>query len=151
MPSIRLSEARNRLQKLTLPLLQGEVERIITTDDEIKKEKVDEFRAGQLPDGSDIGFYRSDNYRLFKMELNPLAGGKVDLILTGAFTRGLFTERISKNKYRFGSTDGKTEKLKSDSSYGPEIMGLNEETFLDLQRKKYAPMLIRRIKQITNL
>lgn len=149
MSSIRLSEAKNRLQRLTLQLLQGEVERIITTDPEIIQEKVDEFRAGELPDGSPIGQYRNENYRLFKIQKNPLAGGNVDLILTGAFTERLFPERLSKNRYKFNSTDSKTADLKA--KYGENIMGLNEKTFLDIQKTKYAPLLIRRIKQITNL
>lgn len=135
-----LSSLAQSLQNLSFPVIQGQTQKIIQSDSTIKKEKIDEFRAGELPDGSRIGEYAFESYRLFKLRLNPLAGGFVDLILTGAFTQGLFVERVSGDRYRFNSTDEKAEPLKR--RYGNAIQGLNESTFRDLEEKIYAMKMV---------
>ena len=135
-----LSSLARNLQNLTLPIIQGETQKIIQNDPIIKREKIDEFRAGELPDGSRIGEYASDSYRLFKIGLNPLARGFVDLILTGAYTGALFVERVESDRYRFNSTDEKAEPLRQ--KYGDEIRGLNEATFRDLETFEYRPEII---------
>lgn len=135
-----LSELRQRLQNVTLQQIQGQTQRVIQADQEIKSEKIDEFRAGQLPDGSLIGQYANESYRLFKISLNPLARGNVDLILTGAYTGALFVERVQGDRYRFNSTDEKAEPLRQ--KYGDQIRGLNMQTFRDLERTKYAGEIV---------
>lgn len=110
--------------------------------------KVDEFKKGENPDGSRIGYYRSPAYRLFKRQLNPLASGTVDLILTGSFTRSLFVDDISRDRYLFDSRDEKTELLVA--KYGADILGLSPETFLQFQYDYVAPevrkYIIQRLK-----
>lgn len=147
MPS--LTKLKESLSRLTLPVIQGEVQKIVQSDPEIVKEKTDEFRAGQLPNGSPIGTYASESYRLFKLQKNPLAGGNVDLILTGAFTKGLVVQKMKADTYRFTSTDEKTPALQR--KYGIQIWGLNENTWQDLQKVKYAPMLYKRMREIAKL
>lgn len=144
-----LRELQRKIGKLTLPVIQGELQKIIVADPEIIKEKTDEFRAGELPDGKRIGEYASESYKVFKQRLNPLAGGSVDLILTGAFTKGLFVQKMKADEYRFNSIDEKTPALQS--KYGMGIWGLNKKTWQDLQHEKYAGLLIKRIKQIAQL
>jgi len=56
-------------------------------------QKAAEFREGENPDGSMIGTYRSLSYELFKEKINPIAGGAVDLMLTGAFIDSFFTKK----------------------------------------------------------
>lgn len=135
-----LSVLSQRLQNINLQQIQGETQRVIQTDQQIKREKIDEFRAGELPDGSRIGEYASERYRLFKLNLNPLARGFVDLILTGAYTEGLFVERVQSDRYRFNSIDEKADLLRQ--RYGNEIRGINQQTFRDLERSIYAPQIV---------
>jgi len=86
------------------------------------------------------------SYSIFKNQLNPLAGeGYVDLILTGQFERSLFPRRTSGNGYLFSSNDPKAGDL--ISKYGLDIMGLNQETFNQLQKKHYSIDLIRYVKK----
>lgn len=135
-----LSSLARNLQSLSLPVIQGQTQAIIQKDSQIKREKIDEFRAGELPDGSRIGEYASESYRLFKLDQNPLASGFVDLILTGAYISALFVERVEGDRYRFNSTDEKAEPLRQ--KYGNEIRGLNEGTFRDLEEKVYQPQMV---------
>jgi hypothetical protein len=147
MPSLK--EIQRRLQKVTENKLQKKVEEIVLTDTEIREAKRNELRRGETPDGGIIGTYRSSDYELFKSQLNPMAGGTVDLILTGKFSNQLFVKSLGNSRFQFQSQDEKDPML--FEKYGQENRGLNEETFEELQRKKYAPKLVRYIKQITGL
>lgn len=144
-----LSEVKKRLQKVTQPKLQKKVEELVLIDTEIRKEKKEELKRGQSPDGGLIGTYRSQDYEIFKSRLNPLAGGTVDLILTGKFANQLFVVSLGNSRFQFKSQDSKDPML--FEKYGQENRGLNKEVFEELQRKKYAPQLIKFIKQITGL
>jgi len=79
---------------------------------------------GQSVDGGIIGTYFSDEYRQYKIELNPLAGGNVDLTLTGSLGEKLNIKKIGKN-YQIFSEDEKYEKI--GKKYGFEEFGLTEE------------------------
>lgn len=74
-----------------------------------------------------------------------MASGTVDLILTGEFTRGLFVESKGNRRFLFDSNDDKTPDLVE--KYGADIMGINEETFLQLQKERYRFDLIKFIKR----
>lgn len=100
--------------------------------------KVNEFRRGQNSEGGRIGYYRNPNYRLFKQQLNPLASGTTDLILTGAFTRGLFIEERGKGLFQFDSIDEKADYLFSRYDY---IRGLQADTFIEWQNDYLVPEL----------
>lgn len=98
-----------------------------------------------MPDGSRIGFYRNPAYRLYKTEKNPLAGGTVDLINTGSYTRQLFVDDLSNSKYIFDSRDDKTDLLVA--KYGADILGLNETTWINFQNDEVVPELGKYIKK----
>lgn len=108
--------------------------------------------AGITPDGSPIGFYRSEKYRLFKLQLNPIAGGRVDWILTGATKDALRIVPLGNGKFKVESTDEKWESLMANPNWNTEEMeGINPEVFRALQQSKYAPMLNAELKKLTNL
>lgn len=104
--------------------------------------KVNEFRRGENAEGGRIGYYRNPNYRLFKSNRNPLADGTVDLILTGAFTRGLYVESKGNSLFEFDSHDDKAPDLfrKYD-----DIRGIQDNTFIKYQREELAPYINRYI------
>lgn len=147
--------AQKMLEKLrTLrPLLEPTTALIIKREKDLKKAKIDEFRHGRTPEGQTIGYYAWADYEAKKVTMNPLAGGTVDLILTGAFTRGLFVDNLNKGFFYFDSTDRKADKLFAEpspyrgGSYGDTIRGLNEETWMDIQVNKIAPEVIKFIKK----
>jgi hypothetical protein len=65
---------------------------------------------GENAEGGVLGIYRSESYKKLKSFLNPDAGGKVDVKLTGDFQRSFFLEA---EKFPIGvfATDLKTGKL----------------------------------------
>lgn len=139
------AELHRRLTAITLQNLQ-EVSRLeIQRSPKLISKKVQEFKKGENPDGSRIGYYLNPAYRLFKREINPLAGGTVDLILTGSFTRQLFVDDLGNGRYVFDSRDDKTDLLVS--KYGSDIMGLNEDTFREFERTDIIPALNKYIIQ----
>jgi len=144
-----LSQKIAQLEKLTLPVLQEETRKIIQRSPELIKAKVNEFKRGETPEGNAIGFYRSPQYSLFKRRINPLAGGTVDLILTGGFTRGLIVESKGRGIFEFDSNDEKAPSL--FAKYRQDLRGLNRETWLDIQRKNIAPELIKFIKRTAHV
>ena len=141
---ISAAEMLRRLNRVVTEIPE-ETRKIIQRDPQTIAAKYKEFQRGDRPDGTAIGFYRNSGYGLFKRNLNPLAGGTVDLILTGSFTRGLFVESLGNSRYIFDSTDDKTDDL--IGKYGQDIMGLNQGEWYRLQREVHAPLLIRFIKR----
>ena len=140
--NLRLSSIAN------LQWLQNQVQEIVIKDNqELRKEKIDEFKHGLRPDGRIIGLYHSKAYEAFKQTLNPLAGGKVDLILSQSFSNSMFVKPFNKG-YIFDASDSKTDKLKG--KYGLDIMGLNQEYFNERQKTVYKSILIGQISNILN-
>lgn len=124
-------------------MIEAEVNRVIAKDKKLLDLKRNEFKRGKRPDGSIIGTYRSLSYRRKKQSQNPMAGGFVDLFRTGAFSRGLFIQKLSSRKYNFFSTDKKAPEL--FAKYGKGTQGLNGDTFLQRQRE-YMPVINRALK-----
>lgn len=118
-------------------------------DTSLKKEKIKEFESGIRPNGNIIGRYRNPFYRDMKQRMNPNAGGNVDLILTGRFTQGLYLTSRFQRAFIFESSDKKSANLKG--KYGIDIMGLNEDFFLNKQKFEYAPLLVVEIKRYANI
>ena len=88
-------------------------------------------RGDSVHDVNDvIGEYKSVAYRMFKQRMNPLAGGSVDLFLTGDLQRFLTIEKRSKNIFKIYSKDGKYKMLAD--KYGKEQFGLTEEQNTEL-------------------
>ena len=128
--------------------IQQEVQKIVERDNlNLVEQKKTEFERGLRPDGTLIGDYRSESYRIFKQSLNPLAGGHVDLMLTKAFISSMFVKPFGKG-YIFDASNNKTDKLKGQ--YGLDIMGLNQEWFNQRQREVYRDLLIEKIKNQLN-
>lgn len=112
---------------------------------ELRKAKINELEFGLMPDRSNIGFYASDDYAMFKNNLNGLAGfGNVDLILTGAWSNSLFPIKKG-NGFIFDSNNDKNEGLLE--KYGSGIASLNQGTFNRIQKIYYAPDLVNYVKK----
>ncbi len=153
--SITLGEALRRLRKLTLPVVQKETEQIILKDPQAVIRKKNELKAGARPDGSLIGQYRSESYRLFKLQLNPLAGGDVDLILTGSTRDNLEIVAYGNGEFGFRSTDDKWDDLVEKYNKGAvdqqDLTVINSEVWRGFQQTRYAPELLEAIKRISDL
>lgn len=132
------------LKKFTLPVLQKEVSQIILRDKKILDRKRDELKAGVTPDGGQIGEYQSTSYSIFKARINPFAGGKVDMILTGAYERAIKVLSLGNSKFTLRSSDGKRDAL--IGKYGIKNEGINEEIWNKLQKFDYAPQLFKKIR-----
>ena len=121
-------------------------------DEEIQKEKEtikglkeQDFLEGDIyGDGKTLVSYRSRNYEIFKANKNPLAGGAVDLIVTGAFVNAMYLLKPKQGKYLFGNTDKKRNILVE--IYGKNIFGLNQSVFSKFQKDIIALRFIRNIK-----
>lgn len=148
MARVSAAEMSRKLTRV-LPMIQPEVAKIIQRSPELIREKTQEFKRGEMPDGSRIGYYSNSPlgraYRSYKQSLNPMASGTVDLILTGQFTRGLFVESKGNSRFLFDSNDDKTPDLVEE--YGQDIMGINPDAFYNLQRDRFRFDLIKFIKR----
>lgn len=119
-------------------------EELIKDEKTIKLLKEQDFLTGDIfGNGTDVG-YRSKNYETFKASKNPLAGGSVDLILTGAFVDAMKLNKGKQGRYIFGNTDSKRTML--SEKYGNDILGLNQTVFDKYQKEIIAPRFIRKIK-----
>jgi len=154
-----MASAKELLKKFrkinNLKTIQKEVETIIINDQLIIEAKQDEFEQGLAPDGNDIGDYSWNEYKEYKESINPRANGKVDLKLTGSFHQGLFVESLGSSRFMFNSRDSKSDKLFGRSYKngvnGQILRSISEETFLDLQKKKYRGELVRVLKRKAGL
>jgi hypothetical protein len=101
---------------------------------------------GENPDGGVIGYYRNPEYQMMKQQANPLAGGTVDLILTGSTIKHLQVVSLGNGEFYLYSTDAKWIGLVE--KYGKQIQYINKEYFQGLQVNEYAPKLIERLTQL---
>lgn len=150
MPKLSLNQLQDKLKRLS----RGAVLEIVTTqiilkDHKVIERKQDEFEFGRNPDGSIIGTYASKEYEEFKRLINPNAGGNVDLILTGSTRDKLRIDYLGNRTFRLSSGDEKWQSLVS--KYGEQIQTISPEVFNDLQKTRYAPMLIAEMKRISGL
>lgn len=120
---------------------------VISDQDKLKDQKINEFSKGERPNGKKIGEYRSAEYAIFKQQINPLANGYVDLLLTRQFSSKLFVRPFGKG-FMFNSRDKKTGSL--IGKYGIDIMGLNQDWFTNRQKNIYKPVLDFEISRILN-
>lgn len=104
-----------------------------------------QLKYGRKSDGERVGKYRSREYKLMKIDMNPLAGGYVDLTLTGDFTNMLTLRRDSDKVAEIFSEDEKATMLKA--KYGDDIYGLTDGSVGELITKTtFVPDLVKRIK-----
>lgn len=140
------AEYLKRLQPmLNLEAIKSITQKIILSDQSnLKAEKVNEFEQGLRPDGEKIGTYRNADYAIDKFNINPRAGGYVDLLLTRSFANKMFITPTQKG-FIFNSSDSKTGNL--IGKYGLDIMGLNQEWFTKRQNEVYRLTLVYQIKK----
>jgi len=124
-------------------------EELIKDEKTIKLLKEQDFLSGDIYGNDTNVAYRSKNYELFKSRKNPLAGGSVDLIVTGAFVDAMYLLKPKQGRYKFGNTDKKRNILKE--MYGDNIFGLNQNVFNKYQKEIIAPRFLRRIKTTANI
>ena len=123
-------------------------EELIKEEKTLKLLKRQDFEEGDIFGDGKTYTYRSPSYENFKRTINPLAGGKVDLILTGAFVDSMYLLKPKQGRYLFGATDSKRSKLVE--AYSINIMGLNQNVFDKFQKEIIAPRFVRKIKNLLN-
>ena len=143
-------ELQQNLKKFTKQGLENQVKEIILSDNKAVFRKQDEMERGQNPDGSTIGTYSNSpmgrEYAIFKQQINPMAGGTVDLILTGSTRDKMRIESLGNSKFTLNSSDNKWLGLKA--KYGAQISGINTRYWNSLQKDYYAPELFNKIRKI---
>lgn len=97
---------------------------------------------GEDNQGNMIGKYKSDAYASMKERMNSLAGGTVDLKLSGSFYNAITLVSSSNSKYRVYSKDKKNKIL--TEWYGDKIFYLNP-IYLAEFRKFFMPYLVQDI------
>jgi hypothetical protein len=128
--------------------LQELTQKIVLSDNEsLKQRKIDEFTVGELPDGGKIGTYRDADYYFFKREINPFAGGYVDLMLTRTFVNSMRVSPFTNGTYLFRANDPNN----LGGRYGMDIFGLNQEWFTKRQQEIYIYPLLRQIKSYAKI
>jgi hypothetical protein len=124
-------------------------EELVKDEKTIKQLKEQDFLEGDIYGNDTYDSYRSRDYEIFKSRKNPLAGGNVDLILTGAFVDAMYLLKPKQGRYKFGNTDKKRNILKE--MYGENIFGLNQRVFEKYQKEIISPRFLRRIKATANI
>lgn len=144
---ISAAEYSRRLKKITQPMLQEQVQEIITQQPTpLKQAKENELLQGIKPDGSKIGKYKNRAYATAKSSQNPKAGfGNVDLIRSGRFVSSLIPYRSGGNKYLFSQNVRYGHFLVN--RYGRDNLGLNQDTFNNIQKVHYRPLIVQFIKK----
>ena len=147
---ISVAEYQRRLKRVTnLSLLQGLVEEELIKDETtLKRLKEQDFLQGDIYGNDTNVAYRSRGYELFKASINPIAGGSVDLILTGDFVDAMFLLKGNKGVYKFGNKDKKRNILQQ--KYG-DVFGLNQQVFNKYQKEIIAPRFLNKIRNYAKI
>lgn len=132
-----------------LNLLNESMKALAVTKDDFVEQNVDQMRHGLKKTGQIIGEYKSPWYGDFKTRMNPMAGGNVDLILTGAFTSNMYLETMSRGTFKIDSKDGKRNDLVR--KYGSDIFGLGGEYKAKAINKRFRSVLMDNIRKVTKL
>lgn len=122
----QLKKLQAKLRQLNQAKIEGFLkEEILNNSDEIVEIVRNRWKRGERPDGSIIGEYRSFAYEMEKRQRNPLAGGNVDLINTGALSKGLVVNHLTGSLFNIFSTDIKAVPIAE--KYGLDNYGLSKE------------------------
>jgi len=125
-------------------------ELLVKDETTLKNLKEQDFLQGDIfGDGKSYASYRSKGYENLKRAKNPIAGGKVDLIKTGAFVDAMRLGKGRNGRYLFNNTDSKRNILVE--IYGSNIFGLNQNVFYKYQKEIVAPRFTRAIKLKANI
>lgn len=121
-----LNQTQKRAKQVNLTLISKLFEKeLLKNKSEIITFVKERWKRGKKPDGSIIGEYASFAYQQEKIRQNPLAGGNVDLIRTGALVGDLDVFSISNDNFSIFSKDEKA--LNIADKYGIEVYGLTKE------------------------
>jgi len=100
--------------------------------------------------GGVIGEYSSSplgqEYKAYKISLNPSANGTVDLTLTGALGAGLAIKKATQNDYKIFSVDRKYNMI--GAKYGFEEFGLTDLEWHEMSQELLTFALESTIKKI---
>src|SRR5690606_30312239 len=113
----KMEKAKNSLEDNILSM-------IVDRESEIRRLIKSRWLLGKRPDGDIIGVYRDYSYQLFKSNKNSLAGGTVDLTLTGDLGDRIKTVLESKG-IEVISTDEKFTEI--SDKYGLDNFNITEE------------------------
>lgn len=147
--AISLDQLRDKLKRVSAPVIETSATKIILQDHKAIERKQDELEFGVNPDGSIIGTYASKEYEDFKRLINPNANGRVDLILTGSTRNKFKVDYLGNKTFRISSSDEKWQHLVA--KYGEQIQGISLDVWNDLQKTRYAPLLVQEMKRISGL
>lgn len=110
---------------------------VIINSPNIIKQVRSRWLIGESVLGGFIGEYSSSamgqDYKAYKLSINPSAGGHVDLTLTGSLGEGLTVKQQSAETFLVYSTDSKYDKI--GSKYGFEEFGLAEQEWKQMQEE----------------
>lgn len=115
----------NNLKRLQHPFLQNQIaQQIAKNKDFIISLNQDQLLLGRDSKNNEISpEYAQDEYKAYKISLNPAGEGNVDLRNTGVFYNG-FWLKVDGDKFTLYSSDAKTGRLVK--KYGGDIFGLTE-------------------------
>lgn len=119
-----IEQYSNRLNKEVSNIPKFVADMIILNAGNIVNEVKRRWILGKSVDGGIIGEYRSEDYRQYKIGINPQAGGFVDLHDTGSLA-DLLTVKKSGSLFEIYSTDSKFQMI--GKKYGFDEFGLSEE------------------------
>ena len=119
---------------------------LVDTQDEYLDMQRDQMTRGINSDGGEIGMYRSQAYQYMKERMNPLAGGTVDLKLTGDFQAELTLRRMSNKEYSIYSQDVKAPMLKK--KYGEIIYFLSHAWMEQYRANSWKPNFMDKVNMV---
>ena len=115
---------------------------IINNEEKLVAIKRNEYEQGNIFSNGSAAYSKSssyeanekagyDTYAPFKYDKNPLAGGAVDLILSGSFINSFLLKEKGKG-YIFDATDSKADKLMRQYNKGNrDIFNFSQKAFND--------------------
>ncbi len=122
----QLKQIESKLKQINQAKVENLLkEELLANASEIVQLVRSRWKKGKRPDGGIIGSYKSFSYELFKRQQNPLAGGKVDLILDGGLNENLVVNHLTGSLFNIFSTDEKAVSIAE--KYGLDVYGLTEK------------------------
>jgi len=119
-----IEQYSNQLNKEVSNIPKFVADMIILNSGNIVNEVKRRWILGKSVDGGIIGEYRSEEYRQYKIGINPQAKGFVDLHDTGSLA-DLLTVKKSGSLFEIYSTDSKFQMI--GKKYGFDEFGLSSE------------------------
>lgn len=119
---------------------------LVNNGESITAKVIERWEKGDGVEGGVIGAYKWKEYELLKASMNPLAGGAVDLIFTGALSNNLMIKKKSKGIFQIYSIDEKYEKI--GDKYGFEQYGLTKEQEAELFESIFNEILDKKITEL---